>query len=663
MILFTPFTAGRLKLKNRILMPAVHHAFTPEGFVNERLIEYYRLRARGGAAMITVGGCAIDQVGAGPMMIGLNDDKFIAGLSELAAVIKNEGAKVAAQLYQAGRYAFGILNGITSIAPSPIPSRLTRETPRAMNTEDIAQVTQSFCEAAKRAEAAGFDAVEIIASAGYLLGQFLSPLTNQRTDDYGASFENRQRFGLEVTSAVKKSLKPETTLIIRLSGHDFMPGSSQTEEIAAFAYNLEAAGVDLFNITGGWHESRVPQITGEVPRGAFAYLAYSIKKAVKKPVIASNRLGDPLVAEKVLQLGLANLINMGRPLIADPALPVKAKEGRFKEIRRCIACNQGCLDSIFTLNPVHCTINARAGRELETELQPAAVAKKVLVVGGGPAGLEAARVAALRGHQVSLWEKEAALGGLLNYAALPPGKAEFATLLDYYKNELLRLGVQVLLNREAKAEEIVSEQSEAVILATGTRAAQIPFAIEAEEKIAGGLDILSGRVVPGKNTVVVGGGSAGCEIALFVAEMGTLPAETLKFLSEHEAESPARLNELLNQGAIRVTIVETEKGLGRDMGISTRWIALKNLKRLGVKVEEEASVVKIGSDGVHIKKGENQKVIPADTVIITTGVCADNALQPELAGKIPQLFLVGDAKEPRKLTEAIKEGFAAGQAL
>lgn len=663
MKIFEPIKVGSMELKNRIAMPAVHHSYTPDGFVNERLLEYYRVRALGGAGLITIGGCAIDLLGPGPMMIGAYDDKFISGLSELAAVIKNNGAAAAVQLYQAGRYTHSMMIGQQPIAPSPIASRLTRETPREMTLEDIETVTESFGEAARRVKEAGFDAVEIIASAGYLICQFLSPLTNERSDEYGGSWENRTRFGLGVIKRTRDKVGPDFTVMVRLSGNDFMPGSNTNSEAALFAAELEKAGVDCINVTGGWHESRVPQITGELPRGGFAYLAKGIKDAVNIPVIASNRINDPLVAEQILQDHLADMVNMGRPLIADPELPNKAAAGDFGAIRRCIACNQGCLDMIFQLQDVHCTVNPQAGRELDTAVEPAASPKKVLIIGGGPAGMETARVAAERGHDVTIWEKGKSLGGNLSYAAMPPGKEDFITLLHYYEDQLPRSGVKIFLNREATAEEIVGEEADVVVLATGSRPAKAPFPVKEPELILSAQEILDGSVIPGEKVVVIGGGSVGCETAVAVAEMGAISAETLKFLMENDAETPERLKEMLNRGSRKVTLVELEKGIGRDIGISTRWVTMKCIHRLGVKVMDQYAVKEVHAGGVVVEKEGEQVTLPADTVVLAVGAAANNSLSGELEGRVTELHLIGDALKPRKITEAVREGFELGRSL
>lgn len=663
MKLFEPITVGSLELKNRIVMPAIHHSYTPEGFVNERLLKYYEVRARGGAAMITVGGCTIDRIGSGPMMIGLHDDCFLPGLQELAAVIKDNGARAAAQLYQAGRYTHSMISGQQPAAPSAIASRLTRETPREMTFKDIEDTIENFAAAAVRAQQAGFDAVEIIASAGYLICQFLSPLTNQRNDHYGGTWENRIRFGLEVVTRVREAVGNQFTLLIRLSGHDFIPGGSDNLTASRFAVELEKAGIDCFNVTGGWHESRVPQITGDLPRGGYAYLARGIKEAVSVPVISSNRINDPFVAEQILQHHLADLVNMGRPLIADPEMPNKIINGKSSAIRHCIACNQGCLDMVFSMQDVHCTVNPLAGREFEIEIKPADQPRQILVIGGGPGGMETARMAAARGHRVTLWEKYEQLGGSLRYAAVPPGKQDFNTLLDYYKHELALSGVQVLLNREASAAEIINEQPDVVVLATGARAAEAPFPINKPDMVVPAAAILDGSVNPGEQVVVIGGGSVGCETAITIAEMGAISAETLKFLMENDAETPERLKELLGRGTRTVTLVEMVKGIGRDIGISTRWVVLKCIRRLGIKVLDQYTVKEISGEGVVVEKEGQETLLSADTVVLAIGAVSDNTLAGELEGRVKELHVIGDAVKPRKITEAIREGFDLARSL
>ncbi|MCL6478419.1 MAG: FAD-dependent oxidoreductase [Peptococcaceae bacterium] len=662
-MLFKPITIGSLEIKNRISMPAIHHSYTPEGFVNDRLVKYYETRARGGAGLIIVGGCSIDQLGSGPKMIGLHDDRYIEGLQRLTAAVKGAGAKIAAQLYQAGRYAHSLLTGQQPIAPSPVASRLTREVPREMTPEDIRAVIESFADAALRARKAGFDAVEIIASAGYLISQFLSPLTNQRTDRYGGSWENRCRFGIEVIKRVKEKAGRDFPVLVRLAGNDFMPGGNTNREAAMFAVELEKAGADCFDVTGGWHETRVPQITGDLPRGGFAYLAWGVKSAVGVPVIASNRINDPRVAEEILRNGQADMVNIGRPLIADPEFPNKAAAGDLRSIRRCLACNQGCFDMVFTMGEVHCIINPQAGREYEITVEPAAQPRKVLVIGGGAAGMEAARTAASRGHDVTLWEKGPRLGGQIYYAAKPTGKQEFLNLVDYYEHQLQACGVKVLLNREATAGNVAGENADVIILATGARPSEAPFPVTAGGRMVSALDVLAGNAALGRNVVVVGGGAVGCETAITIAGTGTLSAENLKFLMENEAESYETLIRLLNRGTKNVTVVELLKGIGRDIGVTTRWVIMKEIKRLGINVIDQARVKEVNDRGVVIEREGRESLVPADTVVLAVGARPENELAGRLQGKAAELHVIGDAASPRKLADAIREGFELGRKI
>ncbi len=662
MKLLTPVKIGRMELKNRVVMPAMHLGYCQDGFVTERLVEFYRARARGGVGLIIVGGCSIDEHGLGNMIM-INNEKYIAGLAELTGAVHEAGGKIAAQLFQSGRYAYSFLAGIQPVAPSAVVSRLTGQKPREMTLDEVKAMVEKFARAAARAKEAGFDAVEVIASAGYLVSQFLSPVTNLREDEYGGDFERRMRFGLEVASQVREAVGPEYPMLFRVGGSDYMPGGNTNREIAAFCVRLEEAGVDAFSVTGGWHETTVPQITMAVPRGAFAYLARGIREAVQVPVVACNRINDPLLAEEILENESADLVGMARAMIADPKLVAKAAEARFNEIRKCIGCNQGCLDAVFSMQPLGCLVNPQAGIESEGGLRPAEQSKKVLVVGGGPAGMEAARTAAQRGHNVTLWEKNGRLGGQLILAAVPPGRKEFATFIDYLVAELVRLSVKVELGKEADDNNIVAFGADAVIMATGATPAELPVNGANGPGVVQAWDILAGRVPSGRRVVIVGGGAVGCETAMHLAQKGTIDAETLYFLAINGAEDLERLKELATKGIKEVIVIEMNKSVGTDIGISSRWIILQELRRYGVRVVTRAKVNAINAQGVLVEQCGEEKLIEADTVLLAVGSRPESALCEKIKERLPEVYMVGDAVAPRKALDAVRQGYLAGTVL
>ncbi|HJX38619.1 MAG TPA: FAD-dependent oxidoreductase [Anaerolineae bacterium] len=661
--LFTPIRIGSLELANRIVMPAIHLAYTPERLVTDRLVDFYQERAAGGVGLIIAGGCPVDEYGGGPSMIGIGRDGFVPGLTRLVDAVHREGVPIAAQLYHAGRYSLSAEIGRQALAPSALPSPLTRETPREMSREDIARTIGSFVAAARRAREAGFDAVEISGSAGYLLSQFLSPLTNQRDDKYGGSFENRMRFPLEVVQAVRGELGPEYPILVRIAGNDFVEGGNANPEAAVFAQRLEQAGVDAIDVTGGWHETPVPQITMGVPRGAFSYLARAVKAAVDIPVISSNRYNDPLLADSMLCSGAGDMIAMGRPLIADPQLPNKARQGRVADIQTCVACNQGCFDSIFLGQAVACLVNPRAGREARYRQPPPVESKQVVVVGGGPAGMQAAAAAASRGHRVTLLEREDRLGGQLNLAAVPPGREELQSLVRSLVNQLAKEGVEVQLGQEVTADLVLQASPGVVIVATGATpsAAEIPGADG--HHVIRAWDVLAGRVDVGQRVVVLGGGATGCLVALDVARMGTIDAPTLKFLVQTRAESWETLERFTTTGTKHVTVLEALPKFGTDLGLTTRWTVLQELRRSKVSLVGEAPVRRITPAGVIALIGDQEQLFEADTVILATGVAAVRDLYNALLGHIDHLYLIGDAKEPRKAFDAVREGFETGTFL
>jgi 2,4-dienoyl-CoA reductase (NADPH2) len=669
--LFTPVAIGSMELANRIVMPAVHLNYTPDGFVTDQLVRFYVERAAGGVGLIIVGGCRVDEYAGAAFMLGLSDDQFIPGLQKLTQAVHQEGLPIAAQLYHAGRYSHSALIGRQAVAPSAVESRFTHETPREMTPADIERTVGNFAQAARRAKEAGFDAVEIGGSAGYLICQFLSPLTNRRQDAYGGDWEGRMRFALEVVGAVRQAVGPDYPVIFRVAGDDFMEGGNTNQEARLLAQALEGAGVDAINVTGGWHETRVPQLTMAVPRGAFSYLAQGVKQVVDIPVISSNRYSDPLLADRVLRQGSADLIALGRPLIADPEWPRKAREGRLDEIVPCIACNQGCFDHIFAAQPVGCLMNPRAGYEGEYRLDgstgltagPAAKAKRVMVIGGGPAGMEAAITAAVRGHQVTLYEKAERLGGQLNWAAVPPGREEFETAIQSLATRLARLGVEVKLGQEVTLDLVRAARPDAVVVATGARPVVPAIPGVESEHVVHAREVLEVEVDVGRRVVILGGGAVGCELALHLAQMGTIDASTLRFLVLNKAESWEMLESLMIHGVKEVTLVEALPKVGQDIGLTTRWTILQDLHRYGVKMLVNATAKEITPDGVVVTISEKEELIEGDAVVLALGSSPDKALYEQLKDQVGELYLVGDAQSPCKAYEAIHEGFRVGMEL
>jgi 2,4-dienoyl-CoA reductase-like NADH-dependent reductase (Old Yellow Enzyme family)/thioredoxin reductase len=659
-LLLQPIQIGPVTVPNRIAMPAMHLNYTMGGEVSDQLIDFYRARAEGGAGLIVIGGCSIDTVGGGPFLIGLYDDKFIPGLKRFVDTVgKDMDTVLGVQLYHAGRYSFSWYNQQQPIAPSPLGSPYNKEIPREMNAEDIATVQQAFVDAALRAEKAGFGLIEIVGSAGYLIAQFLSPAANQREDEYGGPLENRARFGVEVIRKVRAALSPETALMMRVAGHDFVPGGHTNTEAAQAAKIFADAGLDGLNVTGGWHESRVPQITMGVPEGAYSYLAAGIKRAVNVPVIASNRLGDPILASQVLANGDADMINMGRPLIVDPDLPNKIADGAIDAIRPCIACNQGCFDHVFAGAPVQCMLNPQAGFEASRLIEPASEEKRVLIVGAGPGGIEAAHIAAMRGHDVTMLEKEQFIGGALWYAGATPGREDFLRYVTFMEAELEESGVDVWLGVEATVDKITAAKPDVVILAAGAEAiipqivkdATHPNVVTAEE-------VLSGKAVLMGDVVVVGGGSVGAETAVQIAHGDTIAPEVAAFLIANEAESLERVRDLLTKPRRKIHVCDLLPKIAGDMGRSTRWTVLQELRRMGVETHTQAEVKAIDELGVHVVDPEHgERLLACGTVVVAVGYRPRKDLAEKLVAAGFETITIGDAKQPRKVMDAVHEGF------
>ena len=660
--LFQPITINGMVLKNRLVMPAIHHQYTTGGFATDRFNQYYWRRAEGGVGLIIVGGCAFENHAGYADMMSLADDKFIPGYREFTDGVHQRGAKVAVQFMQTGRYGHAkyITGDDAAIAPSAVYSGYTRETPKAMSIEEIKIIIHQWAEAAIRAKKAGFDAIEVTGASGYLISQFLSPLTNLRKDEYGGNWENRCRFPLELLAALREAVGPDYPLSMRVAGNDFMEGGNTNEECVAFCKLLDKAGIDMINVTGGWHETTVPQLPGDVPRGGFAYLAQAVKDAVHVPVMASNRFNDPVVAEKALALSQADLIGVGRPLIADPDYPIKAKEDRTDEIRHCMACNQGCLAKMFFDQPIECLVNGTAGREYLLKKTTPSSTKRLLVVGGGPAGCEFAVNAAQRGHKVTLWEKNNVIGGQLKVVAIPPSKHEFATLPQYYSTMLKRCGVNVVLERTATPENIKAGEFDAVILATGVISNQIKLPGDGSIPVYTAVDILECQVIAGRNVIIVGGGSVGCETATYLAHEGSLSAEQLYFMMSQHSESMVKITNLLNSSRRNVSVVDIVK-IGANFDPGCGWPVMADLKRLGVRQYPFTKIVdasggKVTLDVTDKKTGEVSRIdVPCDMIVTAVGSRSNNSLYEKMKECGIPVYNIGDSAKVGKVLDAVRQ--------
>ncbi len=664
--LFSPIQIGSMTLKNRIVMPAMHHLYTENGYATPCFNEYYWKRVEGGAGLIIVGSCRFDGYGAKANSMSLADDSTIPGWQEFTKGVHDRGGKVAVQLYHAGRYMpkADVPCGGDALSPSATFASYTRETAPEMTRQQIFDLLEDYAAGARRAVEAGFDAVEISASSGYLLCQFLSPLTNLRTDEFGGSFENRCRFPLMVIEKVKAVLGSKTPLILRLGADDFVPGSNTLDDSMAFAPLAEQAGVDLFNVTGGWHETKIPQLTGDLPRGGLSYLGKGIRSVVSVPVMMCNRVSDPVTAEKLLALGRADLVGLGRPLIADPELPNKARSGQPAEIRPCMACNQGCLANTFFDRPITCLVNGICGRELQYPVHPADVPRRILVIGGGPAGCEAALRAASRGHHVTLMEQAPALGGQLRQVVNVPARQEFRELLKFYEENLPRAGVQVLLNKSAAPED--AQGYDKVIVATGGKPnrTELPTAPDAIP-VYTSRQVLTGEIMPGKNVVVIGGSYIGCFTAQYLAREGAMSPEELFFSMTHHSDTMEHILDRLDHSDRSVVLLEQGKKIGLGFESGTSWPVLGELGRLGVPFLKNTLVTAItasGVDATETKKDGAQvtRHYDADCVVVTSGVHADDSLTHALLAAGVDAVSIGNCHQLGKAIQAIQAGTELG---
>ncbi|RYM04959.1 FAD-dependent oxidoreductase [Sporolactobacillus sp. THM7-7] len=640
-VLFQKGAIGSLTLEHRILMGSMHLGIEGDRDQLEQLKAFYAGRAKGGAALIITGGAAVLPEGGGDHMFCLTDTDHRDQLREVAEAVHQAGGKIALQLQHNGRYARSAETGRLPVAPSPIVSRVTKETPAALSIEGIRKVRDAFIEGASIAKTVGFDAVEIMGSEGYLLNQFLSPLTNQRTDTYGGDVHKRMRLALEIVSGIRNRMGKDFPIIYRLSGDDYMEGSTTHEETILFARKLTDAGADALNVGVGWHESRIPTVAAVVPDAAFAPVVSEIREAVRIPVIGANRIHTPEVAETVLKKKQMDFVAPARPWLADASFALKTKKGDLAGLNLCISCNQACLD--HTLGhpplPVGCLVNPWTGNESKWGriMKKTAVSdpSRIAVVGGGVAGLAAAKAAAERGDRVTLFEARPQLGGHFLLASQIPGKSTFRETIRFYQTSLERLHVTIYLSTKPSISEL--KKYDQVIVATGVRP-YVPKALKGTDlpHVMTYSDFLSGERVSGRRIVIVGGGGIGCDIAHCLAASNEVPAPVKNFFSDYgfRAGRPHRTE---------VTVISRSPRAAKGVGPTTRWVLLSELRRLGVHLLKGFECQEITKDGVWIGQDGERQFIEADQVILCTGQTANRKLYDALKGQVPTEIVGGSA--------------------
>ncbi len=635
--LLEPIKVGSKILRNRIVMPAMENIYNnADGSVSDGLIDYYRERAAGGVGLIVIQNAHIDTFASRSAygMLSIATGHMIAGLSKLADAIHQGGAMAVIQLGHGGRQCNpdAIPPHIQHVAPSPVPCFIWGVTPKELSIDEIHEIQDSFVRAAERAVKAGLDGVEIHSAHGYLIGQFISPISNKRNDEYGGSLENRARFALEVIEKTRAKVGQDFIVGFRMSGDEYLPGGLTAGEGALYARMVADTGkVDYISVSAGTYESVVkiyPLMYSE--KGCLLHLAEGVKKlSGNVPVIAVGAI-DAETGEKALLEGKADMVAIGRGLIADPELPKKIAAGQLKNIRPCIRCNEACFTNIASGRPMRCAVNPVCGREKEYQVRKAGKKKKVMVIGGGIAGMEAARLAALRGHDVTLVEKSAGLGGHLMEASVPPFKQPVKELLQWSLNQLNASNVKVLLNTKATPAMVRKEKPDALIVAVGSEWKE--QAGSKKPMVVSGSDVLLGKAEMGDKIVVIGGGSIGCETALYMAEAFKK----------------------------KVVIVEMLNQILEGMEILHMIELMERLSRAEVEIRTGLKVVEIDDKGVICEDVNRQRQgIDSDTVIICTGLKARNQLADSFRAASPQVYVIGDCIAPRRILNAFEEAHDA----
>ena len=649
--LLSPITLGGLTLPNRVLMGSMHTGLEETGDW-DRVSAFYAARARGGVGLMVTGGMAPNlEGGVYPGAAGLFTEADIANHARVTQAVHAEGGRIAMQILHAGRYAYSK----HCVAPSAIRAPISAFTPTALDEEGIEKQISDIATAAARAAQAGYDGVEVMGSEGYFLNQFLAPRTNCREDRWGGSLENRMRLPVEVVARVRAALGPEKLLIYRISLLDLVTEGQEWSEIVALAHAVTEAGADLLNTGIGWHEARVPTIVTSVPRAAFAHLTAKLRPEVSVPVIASNRINTPQVAETILAQGQADMVSMARPFLADPDFVAKAARGEAARIAPCIACNQACLDHTFSGKLSSCLVNPRACHETELVLAPASAPRRIAVVGAGPAGLSSALALAERGHAVTLFDKADRIGGQLHYAAAIPGKEEFRGLIDWFEAEIGARTVDLRLGHAPELDELTGFDE--VIVATGVRPRDPGIPGQEGPNVISYADLLSGRAQAGPRVAVVGAGGIGFDVAEYLVTGHSTTINPPAWRIEWGVSDPSvARGGLAPEGprpdpAIRrVTLLQRKaEKLGKRLGKTTGWVHRAGLQMRAVEMLGGVSYERIDAQGLHVTTPDGPRLIEADTIVLCAGQESERGLADALLSRGVAAHVIGGAEVAAEL--------------
>ena len=651
--LLAPLDLGHVTLKNRVLMGSMHVGLEEEIGPLKKMAAYFAARARGGVGLIVTGGVAPDRAGWVKPFAGKMTNRWEAYKHRVVTdAVHDEGGRIAMQILHAGRYGYHPL----AVSASAIKSPISPFKPSALSAKGVERTIANFVNCAVMARKAGYDGVEVMGSEGYLINQFIARPTNKRTDEWGGSFDNRIRFPIEIVKRTREAVGDDFIIIYRLSMLDLVEDGSTWEEVVQLGKEIERAGASIINTGIGWHEARIPTIGTMVPRAGFSWVTRRLKGEVSIPLVTSNRINMPDVADRVLASGDADMVSMARPFLADPDWVIKAMEGREDEINTCIACNQACLDHVFKNQRPSCLVNPFACYETELKVHPVKTQRRIAVVGAGPAGLAAATTAAGRGHSVTLFEASDAIGGQFNLARQIPGKEEFNETIRYFTRQLELTGVDVRLNTRATAEALQVDGYDAVILATGVSPRTTGIRGEDHPKVLTYLQVLRDHAPVGDSVAIIGAGGIGFDVAEYLAHEGkSTSLDEDAWCEEWGVDKtyarPGGLTEAVDAPPARkITLCQRSKGkLGARLGKTTGWIHRASLDKKQVQKLSECEYDRIDDEGLHLVSKGQRMLLAVDNVIICAGQLPLRELQEPLRAAGIEVHLIGGADEAREL--------------